>query len=84
VRASVAWNECVLVIESEAVLRPAVGWIAWLDRLCEHNGGKNGQQKQTDEDAVYNPKYPEKISQLYELRIIPVRVASAENESNRR
>jgi len=30
---SFAWNECVLVIESETVRDEAVGWIAWLDRL---------------------------------------------------
>jgi len=34
VKASVIWNERVLIIESEAVRRPAVGCIAWLGLRC--------------------------------------------------
>jgi hypothetical protein len=31
--AGLAWNERVLIIESEAVRREAVGWIVWLDEV---------------------------------------------------
>ena len=70
--ASVNWNKRVLVIESEAVRREAVGCIAGLDGSCEKDADGDSDEEQTEENSICNPEYAKEISHARELGIIPV------------